>query len=182
MKTIIAASCLALALASTASAQQENKPETEYFQVRAGYQVTIVATLPDARLLEFGDDGTLYCSRLNRGDIIAFQDKDGDGIYETRADFVTGYPWIHGMSFHDGWLWFAHTGSVHRARDTNGDLKADDIKDVIPPDILPRGGTHLWRSLLVTRDGLFTSIGDSENISDQSKTERQKIWHFSLEG
>ena len=34
----------------------------------------------------------------------------------------------------------------------------------------------------MTSEGLYTSIGDSENISDQTKTERQKIWHFALDG
>ncbi len=172
----------AIALAAPSFAQQENKPEHEFFTVRAGYSVAPVADLPDARFLEFDDKGVLFCSRPDRGDIIALQDKDADGVFETRGDFVTGYRSAHGMCFHDGWLWFATMGSIHKARDTDGDLKADEIVDVIPVGTLPRGGTHWWRSLLVTKEGFYTSIGDSENISDQTKTDRQKIWHFALDG
>lgn len=176
---VLAAMCLASA---GAQAQQENKPDYENFSVRQGYRVTLAAELPDARFLEFGDNGVLYCSRPDRGDIIAFQDKDGDGVLETRGDFVTGKRSVQGMCFHDGWLWFSTMGSIHKARDKDGDLKSDEVVDIIPVGSLPRGGTHWWRSLLVTNDGLFTSIGDSENISDQTKTEREKIWHFSLDG
>ena len=28
----------------------------------------------------------------------------------------------------------------------------------------------------------YTSVGDPENISDQTQTDREKIWHFSLDG
>jgi glucose/arabinose dehydrogenase len=163
-------------------AQQDNRPEHESFTVRAGYRVTVAATLPDARFLEFGADGVLYVSRPDRGDIIALRDKDGDGVFEERADFITGKTTVHGMCFHDGWLWFATSGSIHKARDTNGDMVADETVDVIPTGKLPRKGTHWWRSLLVTGDAIYTSIGDSENISDQTDTERQKIWKFSLDG
>lgn len=169
-------------MASAVVAQQENRPEHEFFTVRPGYQVTVAASLPDARFLEFDDKGTLYVSRPDRGDIVAMRDDDGDGTFEKRGDFVTGQVTVHGMSFHDGWLWFSTSGAIHRARDTDGDLKADDVVDVIPVGALPRKGTHWWRSLFVTDDGFYTSIGDSENISDQTSTERQKIWRFSLDG
>jgi glucose/arabinose dehydrogenase len=176
-------SLLALALLPAAAlAQQDNRPEHEFFQVREGYRVSVAASLPDARFLEFDDKGTLYVSRPDRGDIIAMRDKDADGVFEDRAEFVTGHTSVHAMSFHDGWLWFATSGSIHKARDTGDDLKADEIVDVVPVGKLPRKGTHWWRSLLVTGDGFYTSIGDSENISDQRKTDRQKIWKFSLDG
>ncbi|MGE3107167.1 MAG: sorbosone dehydrogenase family protein [Phycisphaerales bacterium] len=159
------------------------KPDAENFVVRRGYRVSAaVEEIPAARFLECDDRGTLYVSRPDRGDIIALRDNDGDGVYETRADFVTGKPSVHGMSFHDGWLWFATSGSIHRARDTNGDNTADEVMDVIPIGSLPMKGAHWWRSLVVTDDGLFTSIGDGANISDQRDTERQKIWKYSLDG
>ena len=53
---------------------------------------------------------------------------------------------------------------------------------VIPEGKLPRGGGHWWRSILVTTDTIYTSIGDSGNITDQADTERQKIWKFRTDG
>jgi len=172
---------------SLTAAGDEIKPGIEYFTVRKGYKVSVaVADLPNARFMEFDDQGTLYVSRPERGDIIAFRDTDNDGVYETRADFITGKTYVHGLSWAgsgaDGWLWFATTGSIHKARDTNADGKADEIVDVVPLGSLPRGATHWWRSLVVTPDAFYTSIGDGSNISDQTTTDRQKIWKFSLDG
>ena len=38
------------------------------------------------------------------------------------------------------------------------------------------------RSVLVTTDTIYTSIGDSGNATDQTDTERQKIWKFRTDG
>ena len=159
------------------------KPDVENFIVRKGYRVTLaVAELPAARFMELDDKGTLFVSRPDRGDIIALRDKDGDGVFETRADFIRDKPSVHGLSFHAGWLWFATSGSIHKARDTDGDGKADEVIDVVPTGTLPMRGAHWWRSLFVTDDAFYTSIGDGANISDQRTTERQKIWKFALDG
>lgn len=157
--------------------------EIAKFTVREGYEVSVaVESLPGARFIEFDDRGTLYVSRPNRGDIIALRDEDGDGVYERRAVFISGRPSVHGLCFANGSLWFSTSGAVSRARDANGDLQADETSDIIPEGTLPRGGGHWYRSLLVTKDSIYTSIGDSGNISDQSETERQKIWTFDLDG
>ncbi len=157
--------------------------EIARFAVRDGYEVTLaVPTLPGARFLEVDDNGTLYVSRPSRGDIIALRDEDNDGVFERREVFVSGRPSVHGLCFANGELWFSTSGAIARAKDTDNDLKADQITDVIPEGELPRGGAHWYRSLLVTDTGFYTSIGDSGNISDQRETERQKIWHFALDG
>jgi len=171
-------------LTSGAWAQPDGRPDVEHFTVRAGYKVSVaVADLPGARFMEFDDKGTLYVSRPTNGDVISLRDADKDGVYETRADFITGKQSVHGLCWGpDGYLWFATSGSIHKARDTDGDGKADEVIDVLPVGELPRKGTHWWRSLLVTQDALYTSIGDGSNASDQAATERQKIWKFDLTG
>ncbi len=157
--------------------------EIARFTVRAGYEVSVaVESLPGARFMEFDDKGTLYVSRPGRGDVIALRDEDGDGTFEKREIFLRNRPGVHGLCFANGFLWFATSGAIGKARDTNGDLAADEVVDVIPEGQLPRGGAHWYRSLLVSNDTIYTSIGDSGNISDQSETERQKIWAFDLNG
>jgi glucose/arabinose dehydrogenase len=127
-------------------------------------------------------------------------------VYERQSTFVGDKPKVHGLCFRpdsggggagqtsggarsagvaesgEGWLWFATDGAVYRARDTNGDLVADDVIEVIPNGSLPVGGQHLWRCLLVTDDSIYTAIGDGGNISDQTSTDRQKIWRYALDG
>ncbi len=152
------------------------------FTVRAGYRVTLASPdLGEARFMEWDDKGTLFVSQPNRGKIIALTDKNKDGVYDAPTDFITDKNSAHGMHWHNGWLWFTQSGAIYRARDTNGDGKADEVVTVIPDGELPKGG-HWWRSILVTDNGFFTSIGDGGNASDQTDTDRQKIWFYSLDG
>lgn len=154
------------------------------FTVRDGYEVTVaVDELDEARFMAFDDRGTLYVSRPQHGDVVALTDADADGVYEKRATFVSGKKLVHGLCWADGWLWFSQPNSIWRGRDADGDGQADEIVEVIPKGRIQGGaGGHWWRSLLVTGDAIYTSIGDSGNITDESRTERQKIYKFNLDG
>ena len=173
---------LLTALAATAAAQPGEVPD---FTVRQGYTVELVVEqLPNARFLALDDGGHLYVSRPypvrnQPGDIIAYAPTD-DGPYRKLGAFVEGRDRVHGMQFFDGWLYFASNGKIERARDTDRDGTADEIEMVL--DDLPAGGGHWWRPVLVTDQFIYTSIGDSSNISDESDTERQKIWRFNRDG
>jgi glucose/arabinose dehydrogenase len=178
---------IVLFLTSTISAQGsgERGPNVPAFWVRGGYRVTLAAEkLPQSRFMEFGDNGALYVSHPGPGSITTLFDKDNDGVYETSANYITNKKTIHGMCFKDGWLWFSQSGAIHKGKDSNGDGVADEVVTVIPEDSLPRLGGHWWRSLLVTDDAIYTSIGDSGNLTDESSSnpDRQKIWKFDLKG
>lgn len=163
---------------------QTTGPDVPQFQVRPGYQVTLAAgDIPNARFLETDSDGTIFVSRPRQGDILALRDEDNDGVYEFRRPFIEGYDTVHGMDYHKGWLWFTQTGAVHKARDADGDGEADKISTVIPQDRLySQGGGHWWRSILVTGEALYTSIGDPGNINPDRDTPRKKIWRFNPDG
>lgn len=151
------------------------------FTVRPGFSVSLAAqNFGEARFLEFDDKGTLYVAQPGSGTIAAL--KLQDGLYQKIGDFTTGKPRVHGMDFHEGWLWFTQSGAVWKARDTNGDGKADEEISVIKDGDLPSGGGHWYRSILVDKNGFYTSIGDSGNITDLTDSEREKIWHFNLDG
>ena len=181
----------ALALLSLASLAHADAGQTgagvPAFWVRPGYKVTVaVDAQPEARFLELDDRGTLYMSEPGAGKIVAFTDPDGDGVYDKRTDFIADKPTAHGMHFAadptGGWLWFTTSGGVYKARDTNGDGKADETVAVL--ENLPEGGGHWFRSICVDGDHFFTSIGDSTNASPEESetTDRQKIWRYNLDG
>jgi len=147
--------------------------------VREGYEVTEVARVRGARFLEFGDRGELFVSLPRAGRIQTLTPAD-DGTYDPGGTFVSGHRLVHGMHFVDGWLWFTTSDSVYRGRDADGDGEADEVETVVSG--LPSGGNHWWRSIFVTDEGFFTSVGDSGNINDERHTDRQKIWLYSLDG
>jgi glucose/arabinose dehydrogenase len=136
-------------------------PDVPAFTVRPGYRVTVA-------------------SENLGGNIVALRDANRDGVYETRTNFTEGKRRTHGMHFYKGWLWFTQSGAVHRAQDTNNDGVADKVETVLTD--LPEGGGHWQRPILVTDDGFYTGLGDPQNASDGTETDRQKIWKYSLDG
>jgi glucose/arabinose dehydrogenase len=170
-------------LSSVAQAAEPNRTVPQGIWVRPGCTLTIAeASIIAPRFMRFAPDGTLYVSLPGAGQIKSCADRDGDGYFETVNTFAGGHLTVHGLFWHDGWLWFTESGAIFRARDTNGDGQADETQAVIPAGRLPRGGGHWWRSLLVHNGRIYTSIGDSGNITDERSAPRQKIWSYALDG
>jgi glucose/arabinose dehydrogenase len=164
-------------------------PGVPAFRVRPGYRVTIAVPhdkIEQARFLTTDGHGTLFISEPAKGTILECKDPDADGVFQTVTKFVVGKPTCHGMQFVDGSLWFTTFGGVYKARDTKNTGMADEV-DAVIPDTETHVSGHWWRSLLVTPDGFYTSIGDPGNITDLSKAtgftaDREKIWFYSLDG
>jgi glucose/arabinose dehydrogenase len=174
--------CSTVALAVDAP-KGEVGPGVPEFTVRPGYKVTLVAgNLGEARFIEFGDDAnTLFVSQPGKGKILCLRDPDADGKYKTITTFVSNIPTNHGMQWRKGVLWFTQSGSIHTARSTKNDGVADDVQDIDCGE-LPQGGGHWYRPILVDDDGFYTAIGDDGNINDHTKDDREKIWHYNLDG
>lgn len=152
-------------------------------QVRKGYQLTVAQSeLFGPRFMEMDPNGTLYVSFPGKGEIQALRDQDGDGFYEWVKTFVEGHKTVHGMYWHEGWLWYTETGAILKARDTDMDGVADEKETIIPEGELAKGGGHWWRPILIIDDRLYTAIGCSGNINDETDTERLKIWSYKLDG
>ncbi len=157
-------------------------PTPPAFKVRPGYTLTVAADdFSAARFMEFDDKGTLFVSNPG-GEITSLRDTNNDGFYETRGTFSRNMKSVHGLCWANGWLWFTTSGVVWKARDLDQDGAHDELVEVTKDTTLSQGGNHWWRSILVTRTHFFTSIGDSGNITDESETDRQKIWRFNLDG
>ena len=185
--------CLSLstsfvATSITANAADRVGPGVPNFWVRPGYKVTVAAESiggeprrDEVRFMEFDAQGRLYVSQPGQSRILQLRDNDGDGVFETKAEFITGKNAIHGMHYVDGWLWYGRDGGIEKIR-INEDGSSADQQAVV--EGLPEGGGHWWRSICVTKDGFYTSIGDSGNLTpaEYDGSDRQKIWKFSLDG
>ena len=159
-----------------------NRAVDPAIRVREDFRLSVaVADIEKARFMAFGPDGTLFVSLPDAGQIKACRDENNDGLYEKAATFVKGHPTVHGLFWYEGWLWFTESGAIFKARDTTGDGVADEQQTVIPEGQLPKGG-HWWRSILIHNGRLYTSIGDSGNITDESATDREKIWTYNFDG
>jgi glucose/arabinose dehydrogenase len=168
--------------ACASAALGPNRPAVDpQVGVRDRFSLSVAAEVRGARFMAFDPNGTLFVSQPDSRQISACRDDNGDGYFETAAVFVKNHPTVHGVFWFDGWLWFTESGAIFRARDTTGDGVADEQQTVIPEGQLPRGG-HWWRPVLIHQGRLYTGIGDSGNITDESGTDREKIWTYNLQG
>ncbi len=158
-------------------------PGVPQFTVGKGYRVTIaIDAPPESRFMEFDNYGHLYVSAPKHGTITVYE-LQPNRTYKEIAVAVKDKPTIHCMDFFDGWLWYTTSGAIFKGKVRADGMGLDEMTTVIPDDkTLPSGGSHWWRPILVDKDGFYTGIGEPRNISDQSATDREKIWRYSLDG
>jgi glucose/arabinose dehydrogenase len=167
----------------TLSAQSSGHKVNPEIWVRPGYQLTIAVNSPvTVRHMCLGPDGTLYYGTGRNDAIMAAKDKNHDGYYETLTQFYKAKSAVTGLYWHDGYLWCAESGTIYKVKDTNNDGVADQQDVVLPVGSLPYGGAHHYRPVLIHKGVLYTALGDAGNATDMTKTDREKIWTYSLEG
>lgn len=179
---------LAAVLFSLTLTLKANVPDGVW--VRDGFELTVVEdTISKPRFMALGPDGTLYVSVIKEGKILACKDLDGDGRYESVVPYIEGKDpksMLQGVQYHNGWLYFAQLNAVSRAKDTDGDGKADTVEEVLGANDIPTGkrSGHSWRALLINDGRIYTHVGDQTNATDEpiDASERKKIWSFAIDG
>jgi Raf kinase inhibitor-like YbhB/YbcL family protein len=135
--------------------------------------------LINPRIMAVTEDGTLYVTRREVGDVIMLKDTSGDG----KADLVqsvAGRPQMHGI-YIDG-------KAVYLATDTDiysGEIAADgsfgELTRIV--DDLPDGAQHPNRTLAVGPDGLlYVSVGSSCNACQESNPEHATMLQMKPDG
>lgn len=178
-------SLLALAVALLASpALAQSAPQGERgdgvpaFWIRPGYKVTVAASLPQPRFLELGPDGTLYVGHGNTRSIRRLTPQS-DGTYKLASTFVDGLQRAHGIYMaDDGYLYYSTFNAIYRTKPT-GD-KAADVQ-TCADKLVDQPGGHWYRPVFVVGGYLWTGIGDPENLSDQTNTDREKLWRYKVD-
>jgi glucose/arabinose dehydrogenase len=140
--------------------------------------VTLVAAdLGNARFMAFDDKGILYLSRPDSQDVLTL--KPNGVSYDVLNTYLDNYSMVQGLCWKNGWMYVSTSTSILKTRDNDGDGKADEKQTVL--ENLEGGSGHWWRSLLVTDDAIYTSVGDTSNISEQSG-DREKIFRYDING
>jgi glucose/arabinose dehydrogenase len=145
-----------------------------------GFTISVFAdNLINPRWLAVGEDGAVYASRRNIGDILMLRDDNGDGKAEV-VKTVASRPDMHGITIYQGKAYMVTTKDVYVA-DVKSDGTLGDLQRII--NDLPEAGQHKNRTLAVGPDGmLYIQVGSTCNACDESNPENATIVQASLDG
>lgn len=126
------------------------------------------------------DDGTVYLTRQNEGDVLLLRDADRDGEAEDVRVVATGLRLVHGVAIHGRTLYLIAPTTVWSAA-----IEADGTLGeprVIIAD-LPDGGQHRARTIRVGPDGkLYMGVGSTCNACDETNPENATMLRSDLDG
>jgi glucose/arabinose dehydrogenase len=148
-----------------------------------GFQVNVFASgLGNVRMMAVAPDGTLFVTRRDEGDLIAFKDEDGDGKADsTDVDVVVSdLPFLHGITFHNNQIYLANENSILVADWQGGDV-IGSLRKIVSD--LPVEGQHPNPTMAFGSDGkLYVTVGSHCNACREPNPENATILRFNADG
>ncbi|MFQ5743039.1 MAG: PQQ-dependent sugar dehydrogenase [Acidobacteriota bacterium] len=150
--------------------------------VPEGFSVNLFAsTLRQPRFMAWSPEGVLYVTQPTDGEVVALPDRDGDGHADEVKVWVSGLNRVHGIAFHDGYLYLAETGRVIRYPFQEGEIASGEPEVIV--DDLPPGGQHWTRTIAFGPDGnLYVATGSSCNVCEDEDPHRAAVTRYSPTG
>jgi glucose/arabinose dehydrogenase len=125
------------------------------------------------------EEGTVYVTRREPGDVLALRDEDGDGRADKIATVVSDMPGVHGIALRDDTLYLATVREVYAVP-----LQGTEVGE--PRRVLsglPPGGRHPNRTLGFGPDGLlYISVGSTCNACMEESPESAAILQAKADG
>ena len=132
--SLISVAILGIGLAAPPSAQ----PILDAFEIHPDFAIELVAMEPqvlDPVDVAFDEFGRIFVIEMpgypypnKPGDLVMLEDEDGDGFYETRHVFATGFAVADSVLPWNGGILVASPPNVEFYRDTDGNNVADEKK------------------------------------------------------
>lgn len=153
-------------------------------RVPAGYQISLYAVVPGARMMVATPRGDLLVSLPRAGKVaLLARDRNDDGLPDTTRDLLTGLSRPHGLALSpDGWLYVGEASSVARVRFDVGTGEIRGAPETIVTG-LPEGGNHWSRNVGIGPDGmLYVTVGSSCNVCVEEDEKRAAMLRYAADG
>jgi len=176
--TAAVAACVVLA--ASAAIAQERLP-VERVRLPPGFSIEVVARVPQARGMAWGDRGTLFVG--SRGDSVyaVTMPEKGGGVATVRT-VATGLTMPVGVAFRDGALYASSINRIVRLPGIEASLdrppKAQDVSSAFPSD-----RHHGWKFIAFGPDGkLYVPVGAPCNVCDRDADGYATIMRMNADG
>jgi glucose/arabinose dehydrogenase len=143
-----------------------------------GFVVTTYASVPHARFMALGPDGSVYVSASEAGRIVRLVDRHG--VADSVVEVARGLDLPHGMAFHKGALYVAtHGGVVRFALDAAGRVAGAPVA----VNHYTGGDGHWSRTVIFGSDsGMYVAIGSSCNLCVEADSDRAAVMRYDEDG
>ena len=155
--------------------------------VPEGFKVAVFADTArgarGARFMALGPDGAVYLSqpRLGGGQITRLADTNNDGVADESSVVVSAIEGVHGLAFHNGYLYLAGLRGVHRVR-LGASGKPEGAAEQLNTYAWTGRG-HATRTIVFGRDGaMYVAIGSSCNICIEPSPELAAVMRYDADG
>jgi len=150
-------------------------------KVPAGFKVAVAATgLGKPRMMAVREDGSMYVTRRDVGDVLLLSDKNGDGRFDDLKTVWSKFPDVHGITIHDGFLYLASGKELKRAK-IQPDGTLQDTTTLFKD--MPDGGQHDNRMVAFGPDGmLYISVGSNCNDCAETNPENATLLQVKPDG
>ena len=145
-----------------------------------GFAIDVFARdVENARMMEVAEDGTLYVTRRDKGDVLMLRDTDGDGKADQR-ETVAKKENMHGIEIDGDTVYLMTVNDVYRtSRAEDGTLGELELV----ADRFPEGGQHPNRMVQLGPDGkLYVSVGSTCNACAETNEENATITVMNTDG
>ena len=143
-------------------------------KVPDGWEVKVAASgLGKPRMLYTGQNGQLYITRRDGGDVLMLKDIDGDNKFDEVKTVLSDFKGVHGITIKDGYMYLCSIKELRRYPvKTDGTL--GDMELLI--DDLPDAGQHPNRTIAFGPDNmLYMTVGTLCNDCKESDKEAATI-------
>ncbi|MEP7209157.1 MAG: sorbosone dehydrogenase family protein [Casimicrobiaceae bacterium] len=161
---------------------QRSLPLTD-IRLPPGFSIEIVARVPDARAMTWGEAGTLFVGTRGEGKVYAVRFESGFDPARTQVYTVaTGLRMPVGVAFRDGALYVSAVDRIVRLDGIERRL-ADPPRPVVVSDRLPSDASHGWKFIAFGPDGkLYVPVGAPCNICEPDPSRYANIMRMNADG
>jgi Raf kinase inhibitor-like YbhB/YbcL family protein len=146
----------------------------------SGFRLNVFAELENPRWFAVADDGTIYVTQRQPGNLTMLKDTDGDGIADVQRVVVENKKYINGVTIHENKVYFVTDKQVYRA-DRNSDGTLGEPQMLISD--LPDAGQHPNRTLAFGPDGMmYISVGSATNAAVEPNKEAATMLRAQPDG
>ena len=157
--------------------------ELDFIKLPDGFHIHVFAdSVPNARSMCWGDEGTLFVGSRGAGNVYAIKDDNGDFKADRVIVIAGGLNSPNGVAFKDGSLYVAEINRILRYDDIENRL-TDPPQAVVVFDAYPTDKHHGWKFIRIGPDGkLYVPVGAPCNICESEDPIYASITRINLDG